>query len=198
MDEQIARVIAAISTLDDLSTFEANARERNVLTEEVKQAIKRRSGQVGRDLIREKTGLDLTSLSPAEEKIVEAACEFLRVRKEQGKSATRTLDQLRNRGLIGAAEAAVSRAKPTQGFQALADANLADLSYEQIIVDHPDEFSPRALWFSRRTLTAGTDQLLRLEQSTANCLEPRCMVAGRMDKRRVVAGRVVARAATAK
>lgn len=27
-----------------------------------------------------------------------------------------------------------------------------DLSYEQIVVDHPEEFSPRALWFSRRTL----------------------------------------------
>ncbi len=66
-------------------------------------------------------------------------------------------DQLRNWGLIGAAEAAVSRAKPTQGFQALADANLADLSYEQIIVDHPDEFSPRALWFSRRTLGLPND-----------------------------------------
>src|SRR5262249_32934842 len=29
---------------------------------------------------------------------------------------------------------------------------LADLSYEQIIVDHPEEFSARAIWYSRRTL----------------------------------------------
>jgi hypothetical protein len=29
---------------------------------------------------------------------------------------------------------------------------LADLSYEQIIVDHPEEFSTRAQWFARRTL----------------------------------------------
>ena len=152
MDEQIARVIATISTLDSLSTFEANARQRDALTDEVKRAIKRRAGEVGRHLVHEKTGLDLTALTPAEEKIVEAVCEFLRIRKEQGKSATRTLDQLRNRGLIGAAEAAVARAKPTQGFQALAEADLADLSYEQIIVDHPDEFSHRALWYSRRTL----------------------------------------------
>jgi len=101
MDEQIARVIATISTLDSLSTFEANARQRDALTDEVKRAIKRRAGEVGRHLVHEKTGLDLTALTPAEEKIVEAVCEFLRIRKEQGKSATRTLDQLRNRGLIG-------------------------------------------------------------------------------------------------
>ena len=72
--------------------------------------------------------------------------------KKDEKDATRTLIQLRNRGLIGAAEAAVSRSTPTQGFQTLADADLVDLSYEQIIVDHPEEFSLRAIWFSRRTL----------------------------------------------
>lgn len=145
MDQQIARVIGTIRTLDGLTAFEANARRLNALSDEIKQAIKHHAGEIGRDLLREKTGLDLTTLSPAEERIVEAICEFLRMRKEQGKAATRTLEQLRNRGLIGAAEVAVARAKPTQGFQALADADLADLSYEQIIVDHPDEFSPRAL-----------------------------------------------------
>jgi hypothetical protein len=54
--------------------------------------------------------------------------------------------------LIGAAEASVVKSQPTQGFTALADADREDLSYEQIVVDHPDEFSPRALWHSRRTL----------------------------------------------
>jgi len=34
MDEQIARVIATISTLDSLSTFEANARQRDALTDD--------------------------------------------------------------------------------------------------------------------------------------------------------------------
>jgi hypothetical protein len=37
----------------------------------VKQALKRRAGELGRDMLREKTGLALTKLSPAEEKISE-------------------------------------------------------------------------------------------------------------------------------
>jgi predicted HNH restriction endonuclease len=62
------------------------------------------------------------------------------------------LEQLRNRQLIGAAEAAVAKSKPTRGYETLVDADLEDLSYEQIVVDHPFEFTPRALWYSRRTL----------------------------------------------
>ena len=54
--------------------------------------------------------------------------------------------------MVEAAEVAVSKRKPTQGFKTLHDENLDDLSYEQIIVDHPEEFSPRALWYARRTL----------------------------------------------
>ncbi len=145
---QIARIISTIETFDGLSTFEVNARRRDALTDEIKQAIKHRAGEIGRDLLNERTSLDLTNLSPAEEKIVETLGDFLRIRKGQGKSASRTLSQVRRRGLIGAAKAAVK----TPGFQTLADADLADLSYEQIIVDHPDEFSPRALWYARRTL----------------------------------------------
>jgi hypothetical protein len=42
-------------------------------------------------------------------------------------------------------------------FRTLAEADLGDLSYEQIVLDHPDEFSPRAIWFSRRTLGLPND-----------------------------------------
>ena len=144
MDERLARIISNIATLDGLAQFEANARRQNALDEEVKSAIKARSGELGRALVAERTGLDLSNLSPAEEKIVEAVSEYVGVMKKDGKDATRTLIQIRNRGLIGAAEAAVPRSTPTQGFQTLTDADLVNLSYEQIIIDHPEEFSPRA------------------------------------------------------
>lgn len=152
MDERLTRIIRGITSFEDLAQFEKNAEQRGALDAELRQAIKARSAELGRVLIRERTGLDLTDLSPAEEKIVEAVSEYVGVMKRQGKDATRTFMQLRNRGLTDAAEAAVAKLKPTQGFQTLADADLADLSYEQIIVDHPDEFSARAIWYSRRTL----------------------------------------------
>jgi hypothetical protein len=60
--------------------------------------------------------------------------------------------QIRDHGMIGAAEAAVSKATTTLGFQTLTDAGLSELSYEQIVADHPEEFSARAVWYSRRTL----------------------------------------------
>jgi hypothetical protein len=157
MDERLARIIGNIATLNGLAQFEANARRQNALDEEMRSAIKARSGELGRALVAERTGLDLTNLSPAEKKIVEAVSEYVGVMKKDGKDATRTLIQLKNRGLTAAAEAAVSRSAPTRGFQTLADADLLDLSYEQIIVDHPEEFSQRAIWFSRRTLGLPND-----------------------------------------
>jgi predicted HNH restriction endonuclease len=102
--------------------------------------------------VAEKTGLALDDLSPAEEKIIHAASEYAGIQRRQGIPTTRTFSQLKNRGLLAAAETSVMKLKPTQGFEALADADLADLSYEQIIVDHPEEFSARAQWYARRTL----------------------------------------------
>ena len=152
MDERLARIIRNISTFEELAQFEKNAEQRQALDADLRQAIKSRSAELGRALITQRTGIELTDLSPAEVKIVQAVSEYVGVMKREGKDATRTLIQLKNRGLIDAAEAAVAKLKPTQGFQTLTDADLAELSYEQIIVDHPKEFSARALWYSRRTL----------------------------------------------
>lgn len=157
MEERIARTIREIETLDRLTTFENNVRQRNALTDELKAAINARAIDIGRAFVEQKTGLDLSHLSPAEEKIVQAVSEYVSVKKREGKPATRTINQLSNRGLIDAAEAAVSRSRPTQGFQTLADEDLVDLSYEQIVVDHPDEFSPRAIWFAKETLGLPND-----------------------------------------
>lgn len=152
MDERLARIIRGVSTIADLKQLESNIRQRSAMTPDVEAAIRTRSAELGRALITERTGLDLTELTPAEEKIVEAVSEYVGVMKRQGKEASRTFLQLRNRGLIDAAEAAVANRQPTQGYKTLAEANLSDLSFEQIVLDHQDEFSPRAAWFSRRTL----------------------------------------------
>ncbi len=157
MDEKIVRTISNLSSWEDLRQFEANARELNRLTNEVEAAISIRSSELAKKLIEEKTGLDMNELSLAEQKIVHVVSEYVGIMRQRGKPANRTLNQLRNRGLIDAVETSVSRAKPTQGFQILVDADLEDLSYEQIIVDHPEEFSARARWYARRTLGLQND-----------------------------------------
>ena len=152
VNDRVLRTIQSIISFEHLATFEGNASRHNALDDEVRLAIKNRSIELGRALIAERSGLDLTDLTPVEEKIVHAVSEYVGVMKREGKDATRTFIQLRNRGLLEAAEAAVTKATPTQGYRTLADAHLSDLSYEQIIVDHPEEFSARALWHARRTL----------------------------------------------
>lgn len=152
MDEKIARTIAGLSSWKELQEFTKNAAARGRLDAELRAALNGRAGELGRALVASRTGLDLTGLTVAEEKIVLAVSQYVAIKVLQSSNANRTFDQLRNHGLLGAAESAVSRANPTEGYRALAEANHRDISYEQIVVDHPDEFSPRAIWFSRRTL----------------------------------------------
>ncbi|ESX49435.1 hypothetical protein NLY43_25500 [Mesorhizobium sp. C416B] len=158
MDERITRALSGIEDFEHLAQLEANIRRQNAFNDEVAQPINQRSAYLGRTLVAERTGLDLSRLTPAQERIVEAVSAYVGVMKHQGKEATRTFLQLRNRGLIEAAETAVAKAKPTQGFQVLKDEDPQDLSYEQIILDHPAEFSLRAAWYARRTLGLPNDE----------------------------------------
>ena len=107
LEERIASTIRNIGTLEDLAQFERNARARNQLTDEMKDALRARSADLGRAMISVRAGLDLTDLSPAEEKIVQAVSEYVGVMKRNGKDATRTLNQLRNRELIVSYQAPV-------------------------------------------------------------------------------------------
>ena len=152
MDESIARIIRSISNWADLRQFEQNARQRDRLTPEIERALARRSFELGRELIEQRTGLDLTNLLPVEEKIVDAVSRYVAIQTTAGKQTPYTFRQLKNRGLIGTAEAAVVRSKPTQGFQTLVDEDEEDASFEQVVVDFPEQFSARAQWFARRAL----------------------------------------------
>ncbi|ARV17653.1 hypothetical protein AEP_00693 [Curvibacter sp. AEP1-3] len=152
MDEKIARTIAGLRDWQEHQEFRKNADARGRLTPEVKLALDQRAVELGRELVAQKTGLDLTSLSPAEEKIVLAVSQYVALKKLQSSNATRTFDQIRNRGLKGAAEAAVCRNSPSEGFRTLAEAKQSDISYEQIVLDHPTEFSERANWYARSAL----------------------------------------------
>lgn len=148
-------VLATIENVPDferLESLEANIRRNAALTPEIEAAIKAKYAQLGRAFVAQRTGLRLDELTPAEERIIEATSRYVGLMKRDGKTASRTFQMLANRGLIEAAEVSVSKSKPTQVFEVLEEADLSALSFEQIIVDHPDEFSPRARWFARRTL----------------------------------------------
>lgn len=89
MDERLARIIRNISTFEDLAQFERNADQRKALDADLREAIKSRSAELRRTLITQRTGIDLSELSPAEEKIVQAVSEYVGVMKREGKDATR-------------------------------------------------------------------------------------------------------------
>lgn len=144
--------IRKTESYEKLRNIERNIGDKGVMTATIEAEIKAQYGALARQVVADKTGIDLENLSPAEEKIVLAVAEYVGIMTREHKTTSRTFQQLKNRGLIGAAEAAVSQAKPTLGFTVLNDADRAELSYEQIIIHHPDEFSKRALWFARRAL----------------------------------------------
>jgi hypothetical protein len=157
MAHSLLEYIANAPNFEKLDVLETNIRSGNALTPDVETALKAKYAELGRALVSRRTGLELQDLSQAEEKIVEAVATYVGLQKREGKNANRTFQMLANRGLVEAAEVSVSKVKPTQGFDVLEDADLAELSFEQIIVDYPEEFSLRALWYARRTLGLAND-----------------------------------------
>lgn len=132
--------------------FEKNAESKGALNEEVRHALFIRSAELGRELIVRKTGLKLDNLLPSEIKIVEAISAYVAIKKLQGKGAEYTFRQIKNRGLRGAVESAVCHHKQTKGFKTLYEVDRSEISYEQIVLDHPDDFTERALWFAKTRL----------------------------------------------
>lgn len=155
--ERTLRFLKTVSSLKDVAQMKTNAINAGRLTLELQAAFDARAAELGLDYLREKSGRSLDKLSLAEERITQAVAAYVGIKVRDGSNANRTIKAIRDHGLIGAAEIAVTNAKPTAGFQTLNDAGLSELSYEQIIVDHPEEFSSRALWFARRTLGLDND-----------------------------------------
>lgn len=152
IDPRLERTIGRITSWSELNQLEKNIKDRGGLDASVEAALTHRSTKLGIDYILHETGLIGASLSEAEEKIIAAIGEYAAILRREGKYPRRTLQQIKRRGLLDAAEISVCKKKPTRGFEVLADADLEDLSYERIVLDHPQEFSARAVWFARRTL----------------------------------------------
>lgn len=152
IDQRLERTIGRITSWSELNQLEKNIKDRGGLSASVEAALTLRSARLGIDYILHETGLIDASLSEAEEKIIAAIGEYAAILRRDGKYPSRTLQQIKRRGLLDAAEISVCKKKPTRGYEVLADADLEDLSYERIVLDYPGEFSARAIWFARRTL----------------------------------------------
>ena len=157
MARDLLATIQNVRTLDDLISLEHNIRKGDAETAQTRAAIEGRYADFGRQMVADKTGLDFEHLSPAEARILNAIGRYVALQKRDRKGASRTFQIIANRGLIDAAEVTVGKSKVTQGFEVLDDADMRDLSFEQIIVDHPEEFSARALWYANRTLGLPND-----------------------------------------
>jgi hypothetical protein len=157
MAQDLRTTVSRVASLDKLEILERNILAQGAATSEIDVAIQAKYAEFGKEIIAVKTGLDLSALSPAEHRIVQATGRLVALMKRDGKSASRTFQILSNRGFIEAAEVTVARSKVTQGFTILEQAELRELTFEQIIVDHADEFSARALWYARKTLGLPND-----------------------------------------
>jgi hypothetical protein len=149
--EKALKYVAKAGTWAELQTVTLNVQAQGEITDTVRSAIEERSDQFGVEYVLERTGHRYDELSVPEKKIVRAIGKYAALLHKQGKHPNRTLQQIRRLDLLGAAEAAVCKSQPSHGYQILAKAELEELSYEQIVLDYPDQFTPRALWYARRT-----------------------------------------------
>lgn len=152
MSVDVIERIGQMGSINDLIKLETNIDRLAKRTAEVSKALEAQYAVLGKEYILTKINLDLTNLSPAEGKVLYVLSRYAGIQRKNGKPITYALRGLDNNGFLDAAEKAVIRSKPTKGFEVLASENLSNLSYEQIIVDHPEEFSDRALYYAQRTL----------------------------------------------
>ena len=156
MSENVIGRISQMGSINDLIKLETNIDRLEKRTPEVSKALEEQYAELGREYITTKIDLDITNLSPAENKVLYVLSRYAGIQRKNKKSITYALRGLENNGFLDAAEKAVIRSKPTKGYEVLLDEDLSELSYEQIIVDHPEEFSDRALWYAKRTLGIDT------------------------------------------
>lgn len=152
LDEKTDRIVGHLKSFAELQALERNAISSDRMTPDLENALSARAQALGRQEVAKHLELDERDLTGAERRIIDATGAYVGLKRRGGTNANRTLRQLSNRGLIGAAEAAIIGANPSSGFAELSQAGLGDLSYESIAMRFSEEFSDRALWYARRTL----------------------------------------------
>jgi len=78
--------------------------------------------------------------------------EVLSEKNKQRTSASRTWQMIKRHGIISAAERAVNRKIEPAGYKLLVAMGLHDLTFEAVIVRHPDKFSQEVVSLAKARL----------------------------------------------
>ena len=140
MDERVAR----LKTPDECEQFALNVQSR---LPDLARAARRRAVQL--------RAAAHGATSAVEREALEAVYAYERVlSQKRGKKirASRTWQMIKRHGIVGAVERAVSRSDDPAGSTALVEMGMQDLSFEAVVVRHPEVFS-------REAVSRSTDRL---------------------------------------
>jgi hypothetical protein len=91
----------------------------------------------------------------AERDALRAVHAFEEVRsQEAGKRvrASRTRQGFQRNGILPTVESVVSRNKPTEGYASLVEAGMDDLTFEAVVLRHPEQFTAEAIEQAKRRI----------------------------------------------
>jgi len=129
MDE----IIQKLTTPEECIQLAINVQDRNpdLAREARRRAVELRAASHGI-----KSAVELALL-----KAVYAYEEVLSEKHKRRTRATYTWRMIDRRGIIAAAERAVNKKSEAKGYKLLVEMGLHDLTFEAVIVSHPDKFS---------------------------------------------------------
>ena len=125
--------VRALKTPEECMQFAKNVREKypDLAREAHRRAVELRAIAHGT-----KSAVELELL-----KALYAYEEVLSEKNKRRTSASRTWQMIKRHGIIGAAERAVNRSIEATGYKVLVEMGMHDLTFEAVIVRHPDAFS---------------------------------------------------------
>jgi hypothetical protein len=144
MDERVAR----LTTQEDCEQLARNVQKDHP---ELAQEARRRALELRADAHAKTLGLN----GPVEKEALQAIYAFEEVlSKKNGKRthASGTWQMVKRHGIIGAVERAVNRPTDASGYLALAEMKMQDITFEAVVLRHPDRFSAEAVQRSAERL----------------------------------------------
>ncbi len=137
MDERVAR----LTTAEECEQFARNVEERKP---ELAREARRRGVELRADF-RAKT-LGVSSAVEREAlRAIFAYEETLFKKHGRRQPASYTWRMVEDLGLTGAVERAVNRSVDASGYLALAEIGMQDITFEAVVLRHPEHFSPDAV-----------------------------------------------------
>lgn len=130
-------IIQKLRTPEECMQLEINVRDKNP---ELARKARRRSVELRAAAHGSKSNVELELL-----KALYAYEEVLSEKNKRRTRATRTWQMIDRHGIIGAAERAVNRNIEAAGYKLLAAIGLHDLTFEAVIVRHPEIFSQEVI-----------------------------------------------------